>query len=232
MINLKGVFKTYTEKPKKWVVEDFNLEVSQGEFFCLVGPSGCGKSTVLRLISGLDQPSSGEIIKPSSCGIVFQSGALFPWLSAFENIAFGLQMKGEKDIREKVTEYLKLVELEGSGKKYPRELSGGQKQRVGIARALAINPECLLLDEPFSALDSLISDELRQDLLSIWQKTGKTMVMVSHSLEEAVFLADRVGVMKEGHLEKIVEISLKRPRNEEDKEFLEKVEEIRNIFKN
>ncbi len=212
-IVIKDLYKSYLSQGKKLAVEGFNLEVKQGEFFCLVGPSGCGKSTLLKIIAGLESPSSGQVIKPDTVSVVFQSGALLPWLNVVENVAFGLKMQGISDhkIAEAVNKFLKMVKLEDFHRKYPRELSGGQKQRVGIARALAVDPQLLLLDEPFSALDPITTDELHQDLLNIWSETGKTVLMVSHSLEEAVVLADRVGVMKDGKLIGIIDINLKRP---------------------
>ncbi len=232
IIVLEQVNKFYLETGKKLVVKNFSLEIQKGDFFCLVGPSGCGKSTVLKLIAGLEEPSSGKIIKPETVGMVFQLGALFPWLAVEDNVGFGLDMKGlsNTEVKHQSLEYLKMVNLENFAKKYPRELSGGQRQRVGIARALAINPEVLLLDEPFSALDFLTTDELHQDLLKIWQETGKTIVMVSHSLEEAVILADKVGVMEEGKLLGVIDISYERPRKEQGEKFFTEVNKIKKLF--
>lgn len=210
------------DRINKWVVKDFSLEINKGEFFCLVGPSGCGKSTILKMIAGVEIPDSGVMVKPNNISMVFQSGALFPWLNVLENAAFGLKMQGQKTSQE-AHKYLEMVGLEHLAKKYPRELSGGQRQRVGIARALAVEPEILLLDEPFSALDALTTEELHADLLKIWQETGKTIVMVSHALEEAAFLADRIGVMEMGKLKKVVEVDLQRPRNNLSPEFLKLV---------
>ncbi len=222
-LSLNQISKSYPGTPKKWAVQDIDLRIEQGEFFCLVGPSGCGKSTVLKMIAGIEQPTSGSINKPENISMVFQSGALLPWLSVEENAAFGLKMLDTpKYIRqEKVSTYLKMVNLIGFNKKYPREISGGQRQRIGIARALAVGPDVLLLDEPFSALDPLTTSELHQDLLKIWQETKITVVMVSHLLEEAILLAKRVGVMNQGTLKEVVEISLPRPRNKRSKEFYE-----------
>lgn len=232
IIVLEKINKSYPETGKKLAVVDFNLEIKKGEFFCLVGPSGCGKSTVLKLIAGLEKPSSGKMIRPETVGMVFQSGALLPWITVEDNAGFGLEMKGisEKEVRQKSLEYLKMVGLENFTRKYPRELSGGQRQRVGIARALAINPEVLLLDEPFSALDFLTTDELHKDLLKIWKETGKTIVMVSHSLEEAVSLADKVGIMNEGKLLGIVDISFERPRKEQGENFFAEINKIKKLL--
>ncbi len=195
----------------------------------MVGPSGCGKSTVLKMIAGIEQPTSGTVTKPAHVGMVFQSYALFPWMTAEENIEFAARMQNipEREARQRTSRYLAMVHLEAFAKKYPRELSGGQRQRVGIARALAVDSKVLLMDEPFAALDPVITDELHADLLLIWQSTHKTIVMVSHHFDEAVALADRIAVMRDGRLERIVSVALPRPRNEEDVAFLQHVKEIR-----
>ena len=210
-------------------MSDFSLDIKEGEFVCIIGPSGCGKSTVLKIISGLEEPSSGTVEKPVSVGMVFQSGALLPWLSVEENVAFPLYAKGiKKEKAEDLTnKYIQMVNLGEFKLKYPRELSGGQKQRVGIARALAVEPSVLLLDEPFSALDPITTEEMHNYLLNIWKETGKTIVMVSHSMEEAILLADRIVIMKDTKLKKIFEVEFKRPRKEEDKKFIEFLETIK-----
>ena len=240
-IILKNVNKIYLGS-KKPAVSNFNLEVKNGEFLCLIGPSGCGKSTILKLIAGLEQPTSGEIEKPGNVGMVFQSGALLPWLTVEENIAFPLYAKGmKKEKAEDLTnKYIRMVSLGEFKLKYPRELSGGQKQRVGIARALAIEPEVLLLDEPFSALDPITTDELHNYLLKIWEETHKTIVMVSHSIEEAILLSDRIVIMKQGQIKEIINIDLQRSypnknfsgqtRNDESKEFLKILDKIKVIL--
>ena len=227
-IVFERVNKSY-EKPAVNVVHDFSLSVHPGEFFCLAGPSGCGKSTVLKMIAGIEKPSSGTLLRPKSVGMVFQSYALLPWLTVEENVAFAPQMQNlpERDVKEKTSRYLVMVHLEAFAKKYPRELSGGQRQRVGIARALAVESSVLLMDEPFSALDPVITDELHEDVLDIWQATKKTIVMVSHRFEEAVTLADRIGIMRDGSLERVLPVSLPRPRNEDDIAFMREVKEIR-----
>ena len=196
---------------------------------CLIGPSGCGKSTVLKMIAGLEKPTVGELEKPENVGMVFQSGALLPWLTVEENVAFPIYANGiRKERAEDLTnKYIQMVNLGEFKLRYPRELSGGQKQRVGIARALAIEPPVLLLDEPFSALDPVTTDEMHNYLLKIWKETAKTIVMVSHLTEEAILLADRIAIMKDGKIKNTLEIPLKRPRKEEDKKFLELLEEIK-----
>lgn len=231
MINiviLKNLTKTYLGS-KTPAVSDFNLEVETGEFMCLIGPSGCGKSTILKMIADIENPTSGTIQKAGNVSMVFQSGALLPWLTVEDNVAFPIYAKGKnKEKAEDLTDkYIQMVNLGQFKLRYPRELSGGQKQRVGIARALAVEPEVLLLDEPFSALDPVTTDELHETLLKIWKETGKTVIMVSHSMEEAIELADRIAIMKEGKLKKIVDVGLKRPRREEDKKFLEILENIK-----
>lgn len=227
-----NVCDAYDKSSSQFVVSNFTLTIEEGEFFCLLGPSGCGKSTVIKMIAGIEQPNEGTLIKPRHVGMVFQSGALLPWLTVEENVAFVARIHGFR--REKVIEitkkYLQMVHLEGFTKKYPRELSGGQRQRVGIARALATESNVLLMDEPFSALDPVITDELHKDLLHIWEQTHATIVMVSHHFEEAVTLADRIGIMKDGTLQTILSINLKRPRHEEGKEFITEVEKIKTIM--
>lgn len=223
-----NVKKSY-ETPPVYVVHDFSLSINRGEFFCLVGPSGCGKSTVLKMIAGIENPTSGTLVRPNHVGMVFQSYALLPWLTVEGNVAFAARMQrfDEEKIRDLSEHYLQMVHLEAFTRKYPRELSGGQRQRVGIARALAVESDVLLLDEPFSALDPLICDELYDDLLGIWDATKKTIVMVSHHFEEAVVLADRVGVMQNGTLEEVVSIQLPRPRSEDQAPFMLEVKNIR-----
>jgi len=231
IIDFKNVSRAY-KAAKVTAISDVSFDVNEGEFFCLVGPSGCGKSTILRLIGGIEPPTSGVIEKPNEVSMVFQSGALFPWMSVEENVAFVNKPKGlsQMKIDEQTTKYLKMVDLEAFRFRYPRELSGGQRQRVGIARALAVEPKVLLLDEPFSALDPVTTDELHECLLKVWRETQKTIVMVSHSIEEAVLLSDRIAVMTQGGIKEIVEVDLKRPRNEESKEFLKLLDEIKALL--
>ena len=230
-ISLKNVSKVY-KTAKVTALSDVNLDVNSGEFFCIVGPSGCGKSTILKLISGLEQVTTGEVIAPKEISMVFQSGALLPWMSVEENVSFVVGTKGLSKFKteEQTTKYLRMVDLEGFRFRYPRELSGGQRQRVGIARALAVEPEVLLLDEPFSALDPVTTEELHTYLLKIWKETGKTIVMVSHLIEEAILLSDKIAVMKQSKIEQIIDVNLKRPRSEGSKDFLKTMEEIKKIL--
>ena len=201
-----------------------NLTINKGEFICLLGPSGCGKSTLINILAGLLEPSSGEIYFDNKSSneigkeraMVFQEGALFPWLTVIENVEFGMIIKGinKKEAREKAMDYLKMVHLKKFANSYIHELSGGMKQRVSIARALTLDSELLLMDEPFSALDSQTKTILQQEVQKIWYDTGKTIVFVTHNIEEAVLLADRVIVMdtNPGHIKKEFKIELGRPR--------------------
>lgn len=228
-VNFKNVSKVYG---KTSAITDINFNVEKGEFFCIIGPSGCGKSTILKLISGLEQKTSGSIEAPKEVSMVFQSGALLPWMSVEENVLLACKAKGFSNLKseEQTKKYLQMVELEPFRFRYPRELSGGQRQRVGIARALAVEPEILLLDEPFSALDPITTDELHSYLLKIWQESKKTIIMVSHLIEEALLLSDKIAIMTQGKIKQIENIDLKRPRNQDSKEFIKKLEEIRTIL--
>ncbi|MBO0767254.1 MAG: ABC transporter ATP-binding protein [Solirubrobacterales bacterium] len=199
-------------------VQDVNLEIQDGEFLVIVGPSGCGKSTLLDILSGLTLPSSGEVLidgKPITGpgpdrGIVFQQYALLPWRTAAENLEFGLEATGvaKTERRERALEHLELVGLADFADSYPHQLSGGMKQRVAIARSLATDPELLIMDEPFGALDALTRDALQTQLRAIWKRTGKTIVFVTHGIDEAVYLGQRVAVMsaRPGRIKALVDI--------------------------
>jgi len=205
-------------------LEDFTLSIGDGEFVAIVGPSGCGKSTLLDIISGLTRPRSGEIhidgklVKGPALdrGFIMQGYALLPWRTVMKNISYGLEVKGvPRGKRGPICQkYIDLVGLTGFEDRYPNELSGGMKQRVAIARSLAYDPEVLLMDEPLAAVDAQTRESLQDELLRIWEKTGKTIIFVTHSIEEAVLLADRVVVMtsRPGRIRKILEIDLPRPR--------------------
>ncbi len=230
-IQFDRVGKVYSGNPEP-ALSSVSFEVRSGEFFCIVGPSGCGKSTVLNIIAGLDRATSGTVVAPKNVAMVFQTGALFPWLTVYENVAIGLKVikTSEKKVAEECLKYIAMAGLADLAGKYPHELSGGQRQRVGLARALAVNPQVLLLDEPFSALDTATTEELHKDLYKIWQQTKKTVVMVSHSIEEAVSLADRIMLMKAGRIEQIFNIALSYPRREQEAAFIRHVQEIRSMF--
>ena len=205
---------------------DIDLAVGEGEFVCLIGPSGCGKSTLLRLIADLDPPSAGRIRVANGrdtgpLGFVFQDAVLLPWKTVRQNVRFPLDMNGTPRGRadETVSQLIAMVGLEGFEDSLPKQLSGGMRQRTAIARALAYDPPVLLMDEPFSAVDLLTRDTLNDELLRIWQATAKTIVLVTHSIDEAVYLADRVVVMspRPGRIETIHEVGLARPRGEATK---------------
>ena len=208
------------------------FEVAQGEFFCIIGPSGEGKSTILQIVAGLEKESSGTVAKPENISMVFQAGALLPWRTVLQNVGLGLETKKlpEAEVRSISMRYIEMMGLKGFEAKYPRDLSGGQRQRVGIARALAVDPAVLLLDEPFSALDPKTTEELHGDILKIWQDTKKTIVMISHLIEEAVSLADRVLLMKNHTVDRIFTITLPRPRRENETEFAREVTQVRREF--
>lgn len=228
-------------------LQNITLDVKQGEFISLVGPSGCGKTTLLRTIADLQNPTAGsisirgqsprEIRMQKKFGIVFQSPVLYDWRTVRRNVCMPMELMGlPKQYRTaRVTEMLELVGLYDFGKKYPHELSGGMQQRVGIARALAIKPEILLMDEPFSALDEFTKEKLHEDLQRIWAKTNKTIVFVTHNIQEAVFLSDRVVVLSPhpGRVSAIVDIDLPRPRTlpmKNSPEFTALVAKVRSSF--
>ena len=221
--NVSQVFKTTTQDVV--ALDNVSLEVKPGRFVVLVGPSGCGKSTLLMMMAGLRQQTSGTVLingtpitkpDPDRVGVVFQEASLFPWLTAEENVEFPLTLRGtpKAERRAKAQDALKLVGLDGFGKRHPHELSGGMKQRVSIARGLVQNPPVLLMDEPFAALDEQTRMTMGDELLRIWAATGKTVVFVTHSLTEAVYLADEVLVMsaRPGQIVDRLHVPLPRPR--------------------
>ncbi len=209
-------------------LQDISLDVKQGEFMVIVGPSGCGKSTLLDLLAGLSAPSAGRILldgKPLAGpsldrGIVFQQYALFPWKTALGNVEFGLEAKGvgRAERRQIAKAFIELVGLSGFEHRYPHELSGGMKQRVAIARSLAYDPEILLMDEPFAALDAQTRETLQSELLRIWEATKKTVIFITHGIEEAVYLGQRVAVMssRPGRIKQVIDIPFEARTSEED----------------
>jgi NitT/TauT family transport system ATP-binding protein len=214
-LTLTDISKIYPGE-KVSALNTVSLEIPQGDFFCIVGPSGCGKSTLLKILAGIEEPTRGTKEINGKVSMVFQSAGLLPWLSVRENVAFGMKLQklSAHAMNERLEKYLQLVGLQDFREKYPRELSGGQRQRVGLARALAVEPEILLMDEPFSALDPMTTEELHTYILKIWDETKKTIVMVSHLLSEAALLADQIGVMKEGKLLNIINVNQPRPRTD------------------
>ena len=227
-IVVRDLWMTFQAKDKQPidVLEDIKLEVLDGEFVCLVGPSGCGKSTLLNIAGGFLQATQGEIRidgkpvrEPDPRHIfIFQENGVFPWLTAEDNVGFGVKRPNPGERKKVVDHYIEMVGLTGFGKSYPRELSGGMKQRVEIARAFAAEPDVLFMDEPFGALDYLTRMRLRSELTQIWQRERKTVLFVTHDVEEAVQLADRVVVMgkRPSRIRDIVTVEVPRPRDLDD----------------
>jgi ABC-type nitrate/sulfonate/bicarbonate transport system ATPase subunit len=218
------------------VLERINLEVTPGEFVCIVGPSGCGKSTLLNIVGGFLQQTRGEALVEGQVVrgpdprriFVFQENGVFPWLTVRENIGFGLLAKPENEREKTVAHYIEMVGLTGFENSYPRELSGGMRQRVEIARALAANPDIIYMDEPFGALDFITRLKMRSDLIRIWQAEKKTILFVTHDIEEAVQLADRVIIMsrRPATIQKVISVDLPRPRDLDSPGYLHTRDEI------
>ncbi|HZT25882.1 MAG TPA: ABC transporter ATP-binding protein [Pseudolabrys sp.] len=239
-IEVKNVsFEYQVDRGRVLAVKDINFSVKQSEFLCLLGPSGCGKTTILNILAGLLQPTSGQVRigdapldnKKQNRGVVFQDFAqLFPWRTAKHNVEFGLEMrKVDKQTREKTAlEFLRLVGLEKFADVFPHQLSGGMQQRVAIARSLAYNPQVLLMDEPFAALDAMTREDMQQLLTDVWQKTQKTIVYITHNVGEAVFLGDRVIVLNAhpGTIKTEIALDLPRPRDPLSEPFVERQREI------
>jgi len=242
LLELKSVSMEFARgKGRLRVLENISVTIEQGQFVAIVGPSGCGKSTMLRIMNGLIQPTSGQVLYEGrqldginlECALVFQSFALLPWLSVKANVEMGLEARGvppaEREARAGI--YIDKVGLDGFEEAYPRELSGGMKQRVGFARALAVEPKLLLMDEPFSALDALTAITLREELLDMWQAPDMpvhTMVIVTHIIEEAVELADRIIVMSShpGRLAADIKVEIPRPRDRRTDVFNQLVDKV------
>jgi ABC-type nitrate/sulfonate/bicarbonate transport system ATPase subunit len=248
-LEVRGVSKAYRRNgaPPVAVLESFSLSVPALEFLVLLGPSGCGKSTLLRIIDGIETCDTGQVILDGADvtgrtghgrGMVFQSFELFPWRTALENVAFGLEVAGvpKAERMDVAAGCMELVGLTGFMNAYPHELSGGMQQRVGIARALAIKPNILLMDEPYGALDVQTRDLLQDELLGIWERQKTTVIFVTHSIEEALYLADRIIVMspRPGRIDHIITVPFARPREEGIKstpEFLSMRREIWQMLK-
>jgi len=233
-IAVSGLCKSYPNLRTGRTVtalDGVDLKVRAGEFLCIVGPSGCGKTTLLQILAGLEAPSSGSVSLNGRAiagpgadrGMVFQAYALFPWRTVLENIAFGLEIKGlsRRERRDRAEHYARLVGLTGFEQAYPSELSGGMKQRVGIARAIANEPEVLLMDEPLGSLDAQTREIMQREVLDIWRATGCTIVFVTHGVQEAVFLADRILVMtaRPGRIKATIAVALPHPRDVTTPEF-------------
>jgi len=232
-ISARGVRMAYAVRDARGapetveVLRGFDLDVREGEFISILGPSGCGKSTFLSILAGLAERTGGDIVVSGRAlrgvnpnqGVVFQGYALFPWRTVLANIEVGLEIRGVGKVqrRRTATEYLELVGLHGFADRYPHEISGGMKQRVAIARSLAYEPDVLLMDEPFAALDAQTREILQGELLRIWEQRRKTIVFITHSLDEAIFLSDRVAVMtrRPGAIKAVLDVPLPRPRQAE-----------------
>ena len=241
-VQIKAVEKIYEGRNGKTVaLNGVNMDIYDNEFICVVGPSGCGKSTLLNIIAGLLEPTSGEVYVDgkkvegtgTERGVVFQQYALFPWLTVKKNVMFGLKLKGmsDKEAEEIAMKYIKMVQLEDFVDAYPKELSGGMKQRVAIARAYAVQPEVLLMDEPFGALDAQTRTQLQQELILTWQEEKKTCFFITHDVEEAIILGTKVIVMsaRPGRIKRIIDVNLPYPRTQDlkmTKEFLDLKAEI------
>ncbi|MGD1821764.1 MAG: ABC transporter ATP-binding protein [Pleomorphochaeta sp.] len=229
-VKIDNVKKCYQGRTGEVVaLNGVNLDIKDNEFVTVVGPSGCGKSTLLNIIAGLLEPTSGKVLcndkevkgTSSERGVVFQQYALFPWLTVLKNVKFPLQMKGlsAEEIDRIAMKYIKMVDLEKFKDSYPKELSGGMKQRVAIARAYAANPEVLLMDEPFGALDAQTRTQLQQDLLETWEREQKTCFFITHDVDEAIILGQRVIIMsaRPGRIKEIIDIDIPYPRDQATK---------------
>ncbi len=236
-VKIDNVKKIYNSRNGEMIaLNGVSLDIYENVFICVVGPSGCGKSTLLNIIAGLLEPSSGKVYcdgkevvgTGTERGVVFQQYALFPWMTVKKNVMFGLNLQGIKgaEAEEKAMKYIKMVQLEDFLDHYPKELSGGMKQRVAIARAYAVNPSVLLMDEPFGALDAQTRTQLQSELLETWEKERKTCFFITHDVDEAIILAQKVIIMsaRPGRIKEIVDINIPYPRTQETKmapEFLE-----------
>ncbi|WP_247893671.1 ABC transporter ATP-binding protein [Azospirillum endophyticum] len=231
-IRIRGVEKTFAVGSQKIVaLQDIDLDIRKGEFVCLLGPSGCGKSTLLNAVAGFQPPTKGTVAVDGRTitepgpdrGMVFQEYALFPWMTVAQNVAFGLEIKGmsKADIAARVEWLLQKLHLQDFRNRFPKDLSGGMRQRVAIARVLALDSPILLMDEPFGALDALTRRTLQDELLRIWEEVGKTILFVTHSIEESIYLADRIVVMtyRPGTIKRDVVVDMPRPRDGSAPEF-------------
>ncbi len=239
-VELQNVSKSYKDKDGKFtkVLDNISMQIEKNEFVCFLGKSGCGKSTMLNLMAGYIKADQGNIIinkklisGPSQeRGVVFQEHALFPWYTVLENIAFGPRVNHLRNVNKIAEEYLKMIDLEEYRDYYPGQLSGGMKQRVGIARAFANRPAILLMDEPFSALDAKTRENMQEQLLNIWEKAKTTVVFITHSIDEAITLADRVIVLGNGKIIDETVVDMERPRRKESSEFNKYMEHFEKVI--
>lgn len=232
-VAIRGLSKSFALNGQRLnVLRDLRLDIRGGEILAIVGPSGCGKTTLLRILAGLEVPDTGEVLIDDTPvhgvgaerAIIFQEPRLLPWLTVLGNVSFGLDVRGDakSHAEKKARHYIRLVGLADFEDAYPRQLSGGMAQRVGIARALTVQPEILLLDEPLGALDAMTKITMQEELARIWREEGVTMILVTHDLEEAIYLADRVLVMprEKGASTRLVDIDLPRPRDRSENRFV------------
>ncbi len=232
MLKTSGLSKTFKNAAEP-ALSDINLEITEGEFICIVGPSGCGKSTLLNLIAGLEKPTEGtitldgrEVLGPGADRVVmFQEPALYPWLNVIDNVKFGMKLAGipKQEQEKRAEKYLRMVHLWDFREYAVHELSGGMKQRTALARALTMDSRIMLMDEPFSALDKQTINKLRAELEAIWEETRRTIIYVTHSVEEALYFADRIIILADrpGIVKSIVKIDLPRPRRLDSEEFVD-----------
>jgi NitT/TauT family transport system ATP-binding protein len=243
LVNFHHVQKRYgTGEASVIALSNVDLQIATGEFICVVGPSGCGKTTLLNLLAGFERPTSGkvtafsrEISEPGpDRTLMFQDYALFPWLTVAGNIRYGLRRRkvARKEANRIVERYVELIDLRGFENKYPHQLSGGMRQRVALARALAVNPDVLLMDEPFAALDSFTRERMQDELVRIWQQERKAVLFITHNIDEAIKLADRIVIMspRPGRISRIIDVTSARPRDIDSAENSELTREIRAIL--
>ena len=237
-ITFENVSKTFTGQTEVRALEAINLAIGEGEFVALLGPSGCGKSTLLNLLAGFENKTEGTLLFDGKTvsrpgpdrGVVFQEAALFPWLTVWQNVIFGPQVQGvsRAEYESKARNLLKMVGLESFADALPVQLSGGMRQRVGIARVLAMSPKALLMDEPFGALDAQTRLSMQQLLLDVWQSLGTTVLFVTHDIDEAIYMSDRIVIMspRPARIERVIEVDLPRPRQRNDSRFLQQRAQI------
>ncbi len=242
IVQIKNVNKKFTiDGETKEILNEINFDVKEGEFVSIVGSSGCGKSTLLKMIAGLETITEGEILindkavsgPAPECKMAFQEARLLPWLNVYKNIGFGLDKSVPKSERDElIKKYIAMVGLNGFANALPKQLSGGMQQRVSIARALISNPNILLLDEPFGALDALTRINMQREILKIWKQENKTMILVTHDIEEAVYLSNKVVILSErpGHIKRILNIDLAYPKIRGSKDFAYYTKEIYKEF--
>lgn len=229
MIKIINLYKNFG---KLKVLKKINLEIEDGKFTLILGPNGCGKTTLLRIIAGLENPTKGKVLVDKKIGFIFQEPILFPWRSVKKNIEFGLEIKNVKNRKEIIDRYIELLKLKEFERYYPNELSAGMKQKVSIARTLVTDPSILLMDEPFSMLDALTRKKMQKELIKIWYKNKKTIIFVTHDIEEAIFLADKIFLLsnRPAELMKKFEIKIERNKREYNKKLYKIKENIQRLL--